>query len=383
MCVLKAMGYCHIQAITMNLDDFPSLTSLEDILINDTPMLDVRAPVEFKQGAFPQSVNLPLMSDADREAIGIRYKQAGQEEAIKLGAERVKGKVKADRVQAWADFFEDNPDAVLYCFRGGLRSKITQLWIYEATGKIIPRVEGGYKALRRLLIDSIETSMQQIEPVVLSGRTGSGKTRLLYEIKSMVDLEGLANHRGSAFGRNATPQPTPISFESSLAIALLKHIKAGRTRLVFEDESRNIGSLHLPAEFFTCLKSAEIVVLTATDEERVSISTQEYITDMENAWDKLGGSFDDFADYLLSSLERIKKRLGGERYQAAKASMEQALSMHRETGDKSGYKAIITHILHDYYDPMYDYQLGNKQDRVVFSGDKQAVIAFLEARGIE
>ena len=367
----------------MNLNDFPSITSLEDILVNDIPMLDVRAPVEFEQGAFPQSVNLPLMSDKDREAIGIRYKQAGQDEAIKLGAELVKGKIKEERVQAWADFFEKNPAGVLYCFRGGLRSKITQLWIYEATGKIIPRVEGGYKALRRLLMDSIEASMQKIEPMVLSGRTGSGKTRLLYEIKAMVDLEGLANHRGSAFGRNATPQPTPISFESSLAVALLKHIKAGRTRLVFEDESRNIGSLHLPPEFFACLKAAKIVVLKETDKERVRISVQEYITDMENAWDEQGGGFDNFADYLLSSLERIKKRLGGERYQAAKQVMEDAIEQHKESGDKSGYDAIITHILHDYYDPMYDYQLSNKQDRVVFSGTKQAVKDYLKEQGIE
>ena len=367
----------------MNLDDFPSVTSLEEILISDIPMLDVRAPVEFEQGAFPQSVNLPLMSNEDREAIGIRYKQAGQDAAIKLGAELVKGKVKEERVQAWADFFEKNPDGVLYCFRGGLRSKITQLWIYEATGKVIPRVEGGYKALRRFLIDSIEQSMQKIEPIVLSGRTGSGKTRLLYEIEAMVDLEGLANHRGSAFGRNATPQPPPISFESSLAVELLKHLKAGRTKLVFEDESRNIGSLHLPPEFFECLKSADIVVLKETDEERVRISLQEYITDMENAWQEQGGGFEEFSDYLLSSLERIKKRLGGERYQAAKLMMEQALEQHKEKNDKSGYDAIITHILHDYYDPMYDYQLSNKQDRVVFSGSKQEVKSYLKSRGIQ
>lgn len=367
----------------MKLDDFPSITSLEDILINDIPMLDVRAPIEFEQGAFPQSVNLPLMSDNDREAIGIRYKQAGQDEAIKLGAKLVKDKVKEDRVQAWADFFEKNPNGVLYCFRGGLRSKITQLWIYEATGKIIPRVKGGYKALRRLLIDSIEASMHKIEPIVLSGRTGSGKTRLLYEIKAMVDLEGLANHRGSAFGRNATPQPSPISFESNLAVALLKHIKAGRRRLVFEDESRNIGSLHLPPEFFACLKVANIIVLKETDKERVRISVQEYITDMENAWQEQGGGFDDFEDYLLSSLERIKKRLGGERYQAAKQVMENAIQQHKNTNDKSGYDTIIMHILHDYYDPMYDYQLSNKQERVVFSGSKQEVKDYLKEQGIE
>ncbi len=367
----------------MNLNDFPSIDNFTDILIDNIPLIDVRAPVEFQQGAFPASVNLPLMLDDDRKAIGIRYKEAGQDEAIKLGAERIKGEIKQKRVQAWVDFIETNPNAVLYCFRGGLRSKITQLWIYEATGKIIPRVEGGYKAIRRFLLDSINGSMQKIKPIVLSGRTGAGKTRLLYEIKAMVDLEGLANHRGSAFGRNASPQPTPISFESHLAIELLKHINTGRTTLLFEDESRNIGSLHLPKSLFESLKQADIVVLQTDDAERVAISLQEYITDMEQAWNEQGGGFEAFADYLLSSLQQIKKRLGGKRYQIAQTMMQDAIEQHRTTGDYSGYEAIIKKILHEYYDPMYDYQLSNKQDRVVFSGDKQAVKAYLRGLGIE
>lgn len=367
----------------MDLNQFPSTDTWQELLVNDIPLLDVRAPVEFDNGAFPHAVNLPLMDDDDREAIGICYKQSGQAAAIKLGEKRVKGGVKTQRIQEWINFIEANPNAVLYCFRGGLRSKITQLWIYEATGKIIPRVEGGYKALRRFLLDSIDTSMQQIDATILSGRTGSGKTRLLYELDDMIDLEGLANHRGSAFGRTTTPQPTPISFENALAIQLLKQLQQDKTQLVFEDESRNIGSLHLPQGFFEQLKQAKIVVLQTPDLQRIDISIQEYITDMEIAWQQQGKGFSEFSEYLLSSLIRIKKRLGAVRYQDLYTQMQYALELHQQQGDLSIYRDIIGKILIQYYDPMYDYQLDKKQERVVFSGNKQAVIKYLNALGIQ
>ena len=366
----------------MNLDQFPSIDTLHAILLKDTPLLDVRAPIEFAQGAFPRASNFPLMDDQDREAIGICYKQSGQAAAIKLGEQRVNGDIKAQRIQAWTQFIETHPNAVLYCFRGGLRSKISQQWIYEATGKLIPRVEGGYKALRRFLLDSIEQSMQKITPIVLSGRTGSGKTRLLYELDAMIDLEGLANHRGSAFGRTTTPQPTPISFENHLAINLLKQLHQGRNTLVFEDESHNIGSVALPIHFFKQLKQAQIVVLQTSDQQRIDISVQEYISDMEQAWQQDGNGFEDFAEYLLSSLSRIKKRLGGERYQLMRQQMLKALQQHQQHADLSHYHLIIGQILQQYYDPMYDYQLSQKQDRVVFSGDKSAVLDYLKQQGI-
>jgi len=366
----------------MDLDQLPRIDNLHELLLHDIPLLDVRAPTEFAQGAFPQSNNLPLMDDQDRIAIGICYKQSGQAAAIQLGQQRVSGAIKAQRIAAWTDFIERHPNAVLYCFRGGLRSKISQQWIYEATGKIIPRVEGGYKALRRLLLDSIATSMQKITPLVLSGRTGSGKTRLLYQLNDMIDLEGLANHRGSAFGRCATPQPTPINFENNLAIQLLKQLDQGHTHLVFEDESRNIGSLHLPPHFFECLKTAKIILLQTPNQERIRITVQEYVIEMEQVWQTEGKGFADFADYWRSSLARIKKRLGGQKYQELDAYLQETLKIHAETGDIQGYEKLIKHLLHDYYDAMYDYQLSKKQDRVIFSGDKIAVLDYLKQQAI-
>jgi len=117
----------------------PQIDDYRSILLNDIPLLDVRAPVEFDQGAFPLARNFPLINNQEREDIGIRYKKKGQDEAIKLGHELVQGEIKQQRVKHWQNFFEQHPLGVLYCFRGGMRSKISQQWIYEQTGHIYPR----------------------------------------------------------------------------------------------------------------------------------------------------------------------------------------------------------------------------------------------------
>ncbi len=201
--------------------NLPSVNNFADIFVNDIPLLDVRAPVEFNQGAFPNSVNIPLMDDDEREAVGIRYKEQGQDSAILLGSELVTAEKRENRTQKWKTFFAQNPGGVLYCFRGGLRSKISQQWIADSlkdSDKPYPRVDGGYKAMRTFLLESIERISKNIPIIVLGGRTGSGKTRLLKQLRNSIDLEGLANHRGSAFGPTATPQPTPINFENALAV---------------------------------------------------------------------------------------------------------------------------------------------------------------------
>ena len=153
--------------------DLPQTDDYRSLLLNDTALLDVRAPVEFNQGAFPFAENFPLINDQEREEIGIRYKGLGQDEAIRLGHQLVHGKIKSERVNYWQNFFKQHPQGVLYCFRGGMRSKISQQWIYEKTGIIYPRIKGGYKAMRRFLIDELETSAFQINPIMLGGRTGN------------------------------------------------------------------------------------------------------------------------------------------------------------------------------------------------------------------
>ena len=360
-------------------DDFASL------FINDIPLLDVRAPVEFNQGAFPNAINIPLMNDAEREAIGIKYKEEGQDAAILLGAQLVEEEAQAQRKKAWADFFTNNPEGVLYCFRGGLRSQISQQWVLDHTQCNYPRIKGGYKALRRFLIDSIERISQEIPIIVLGGRTGSGKTRVLRQIKNSIDLEGLANHRGSAFGPTATPQPTPINFENALAIELLKREAEGCKCLVIEDEARNVGSLGIPAALFNAMQKSPIVMLEVSQEERNKVSIDEYIIDTQNAFNDVYGEKkgeEELAKHLLTSLEKIQKRLGGVRYQEARQQMLSAIELRKTTGSVEGFMPLVKSLLIDYYDPMYDYQSSNKMHRVDFRGSFNEVLDYLKVSSI-
>ncbi len=357
------------------------IDDLYHLFLNDVPLLDVRAPVEFAEGAFPLAENHPLIDDDERRRIGIEYKHAGQDKAIELGEQLVRGAIKQQRITRWKAFLDAHPNAVLYCFRGGMRSKISQRWLAEETGIECPRVHGGYKAMRRFLLRQVETDSAECRPVVIGGRTGVGKTRLLQRCAFNIDLEGLANHRGSAFGHHARPQPTQIDFENAVAIALLKHVAAGNRHFVVEDESRNIGSRHIPPCFFSRLQSAPVVILEAGDAQRVEITLQEYVHDALAEFNAVYGEdngFQHWADYLQNSLDRISKRLGGERHANARRLLDEAIERHAASGDTATHAAWIEYLLNEYYDGMYEYQLSKKAERVVFRGDKTAVAEFIQ-----
>lgn len=359
--------------------ELPQLDDYRSLFLNNTPLLDVRAPVEFNQGAFPFTANVPLMNDQERTDIGIRYKNSGQDEAIKLGHELVQGEIKDERVNHWADFFQQHPEGVLYCFRGGMRSKISQQWIYEKTGIIYPRIKGGYKAMRRFLIDELEASIQSIEPIILSGRTGIGKTLLLKKLTQQIDLEGIFHHRGSVFGKHVTPQPTQIDIENSLSIELLKHLHQGHTKIVLEDEGSNIGSRRLPESLVKKMKQSPIVLLEASIDERIDITFQEYIIESLAEHQSYYGEeqgFQCWSEQLLDSIDKIQRRLGGLRHKELKALLTNAIQQ-QISGDAESHKEWIKVLLVDYYDPMYDYQLSKKQERVIFKGTQSEVLNFL------
>ncbi|MFZ1569436.1 MAG: tRNA 2-selenouridine(34) synthase MnmH [Thiolinea sp.] len=362
----------------------PVIEDLAALVLAAKPLMDVRAPVEFHEGAFPRTTNLPLMNDAERAAIGKRYKEAGQDEAILLGLKLVSGEQKAERIAAWERFASEHPDGALYCFRGGLRSRISQQWLYAETGIAYPRVAGGYKALRRYLLDELASLPQRYQAYVLSGRTGSGKTKFLQTIQQAIDLEQLAKHRGSAFGAMLRPQPSQIDFENALATQLLQQLAKGHTQLVFEDESRNIGSIHLPDSVFFSLRAAPLILLETSQAERLELTYQEYIPDMLQGFQQQLAdpqqAFSAFSRYLLTSLAKVQKRLGGVRYARALEQMHLALAQQEKTGEARLHQAWIEFLLTDYYDPMYDYQISQKRERVVFVGDAQAVQEFLASR---
>lgn len=339
------------------------------LFLNDIPLMDVRAPVEHARGSFPNASNAPLMNDEERRRVGICYKEKGQDEAIRLGHQLVSGDIKAERIEAWKRFAIQHPEGYLFCFRGGLRSRLTQEWMQEA-GIDYPLVKGGYKALRRFLIDSLDEVIQQGTFYVISGRTGTGKTRALHDMPNSVDLEGIANHRGSSFGRQVTPQPAQIDFENSLAVAMIKAQETGGP-IYLEDESRLVGRCSLPLDLRERMTSAPLLILERPLSERIDIIREDYVEDMLRDYQERDGraaGWENFCDYLLSALDRIRKRLGGARHQKLRATMEEALKQQKTSGDLSGHEAWIKILLTDYYDPMYDYQLSQKSGRITMAG---------------
>lgn len=354
----------------------PNTTDYLALFLNDTPLMDVRAPVEFARGSFPHTINAPLMDDDERHRVGIRYKEKGQQSAIELGHQLVAGDIKAERIAAWKRFAIQHPDGYLFCFRGGLRSQLTQRWLREA-GIDYPLVVGGYKALRRFLIDQFEALTEQAEVRILSGRTGTGKTRVLARLPNPVDLEGLANHRGSSFGRHVTPQPSQINFENAVAIALLKAQHRHGGAIYLEDEGRLIGRCALPEHLRARMASAELMILERPIEERIAIIREDYVEHMLAEYRQRDGEeagWCNFSDYLLSALDRIRKRLGGERHRQLRSAMEAALAQQSAGGGLGGHDQWIRTLLEDYYDPMYDYQLTQKQGRVVVRGSAAELI---------
>ncbi|MBY6187845.1 tRNA 2-selenouridine(34) synthase MnmH [Marinobacter hydrocarbonoclasticus] len=351
------------------------------LLLSGVPMIDLRAPVEFAKGAFPAAVNLPLMTDQEREAVGTRYKEQGQEAAIALGHELVHGPIKQARIDAWLEQVSRQPETLLYCFRGGLRSQLSQRWLAEA-GIERPYIEGGYKGMRGFLIEQTDRIAEQAEVLILGGMTGCGKTDFLNDRQDGVDLEGIANHRGSSFGRRIEGQPSQIDFENQLAIALMHHEEANHRHLLLEDESRLIGRESIPLSLFESMSGAPRVMLEVDNDARIAQITKDYVTTMARDYQALDaeGGFAQFEQYLLGSLDRIRRRLGGALHQQLRDLMTQALTEQSCTGDVAAHRAWISLMLTHYYDPMYRYQLEKMTAPVLFQGPPEAVHQFLNER---
>lgn len=350
------------------------------ILVDDIPLIDVRAPVEFAQGAFPCAQNLPLMLDSEREAVGICYKQHGQDAAIKLGNELVYGAVRDARLAAWREQCTRHPEGYIYCFRGGLRSHIVQQWLHES-GVDYPLIEGGYKALRTFAMKATEQA-SLLPMVLIGGNTGSGKTRMLRELAAGIDLEGVAHHRGSSFGRTLVKQSSQIDFENRLAVVLLKKQDQGIRHWFLEDEGRIIGSNHLPICFYDQMQKAPVAVVDDPFETRIVRLQEEYIDLMRVEFERAYGrelGWDNYTEYLHHGLFAIRKRLGMERYTKLKLYLEQALIQQRETRISDGHLAWLVPLLQEYYDPMYRYQLEKKAERIVFRGNYSEVKDYLLA----
>lgn len=335
----------------INIEEFLSLSKQH-------PVLDVRSPGEYAHAHIPDAVSLPLFDDEERKEVGTTYKQQSREAAIKIGLDYfgVKMRAMVETAESIVQRHktgttnEPTPDTVLvHCWRGGMRSAAVA-WLLDLYGFKVYLLAGGYKAYRKWVLARFE---ENYNFTIIGGYTGSGKTLLLHELekqnKTIVDLEGLANHKGSAFGAlENIPQPGQEMFENLLAEALAGARYSGAEEktqppngepamnsIYIEDESQRIGNLQLPMPLWNGMRRSPVFFIDIPFEERLNYITKDYGRQAKQT--------------LIDAILRIQKRLGG-------LETKNAIR-HLEADD---YKECFR-ILLNYYDKWYQKGLLNRE----------------------
>jgi len=303
-------------------------------------IIDARSESEFLKGHVPGSLNIPLLSDSERSIIGKCYKEKGRLSAIDLGFQLLHPKQDELVERARSLLPKDGPQYV-YCARGGMRSHLLAWFLKEEVPTFDPLVVyGGYKSFRQFAISVFETNPMDI--VVIAGRTGSGKTKLLQELANdhqVLDLEEKAQHSGSAFGLAGwyQPQPSNEQFSNNLA---LQWLGFDSEKIVFiEDEGRSVGHVQLPEPLFNKLRNAKLVI-----DLEVPLDVR-----IENLVQVYAGATNVDDDFFIRAVDRISKRLGNERSQDAKKAILRK--------DYSDAARILLH----YYDKKYTTHLMNNR----------------------
>jgi tRNA 2-selenouridine synthase len=297
-------------------------TVFDDLRDPRNAIVDVRSPAEYAKGHIPGAVNIPLFSNDERAHVGTLYVKEGQQRAFDEGLRYVGPRMHelVERARAL-----ERP-LIVYCWRGGMRSS-SVAWLYSAAGlqtRIVPRGYKGFKAWAREII------AQPWKYHVIGGMTGAGKTDYLHELamrgEQVLDLEALANHKGSSFG-SMGQQPTTEQVHNDIAMYLAS---CDPTREIFvEDESRTIGTVHLPEELFVAMQSSTMTILETSRSERIARLVRDY--------------GDVSSDVLLAAFTRIERKLGGERYKRACAAIAE------------GDLATAADLALSYYDATYTY----------------------------
>lgn len=308
-------------------------------------LIDVRSPGEFSRGHVPGARNIPLFSDEERAKVGIRYKEAGRDSAFLLGLELIGPKL--------ADFVREarrlSPSLRVYCFRGGARSA-SMAWLFDSAGFEVEVLEGGYKAYRRRVLESFEEPQ---EIVILSGYTGSGKTFVLQELRrsgeQVLDLEGLADHKGSAFGGLHSRSELYSEMFENLIYEQWRRLDRSR-RVWIEDESKTLGRVCIPEGLWKQMRAAPVIFMDLAQEKRVPHLVFDY------------GSLPPAR--LQDALSRISRRLGPERHRRCLEALE------------TGSYDVVARICLDYYDEAYLYGLSKRDPQKV----KRIQVEVLDAR---
>ena len=336
--------------------------------LSNVSNIDLRSENEFKKGSIPQSVNIPILNNDQFKKVGIEYKKNGSDAAIALGHSLVKGSLKEDLIHHWTEHLKKNPECLLYCFRGGMRSEIAVKWLNDC-GVKVNRLKGGYKNFRNWVISQHLDIENYIKDwIIIGGLTGSGKTDFLRSFKESIDLEQIANHRGSAFGVRDSGQPTQSNFENILTLDYLNH---KYEKLILEDESRTIGRAGLPGFWYQKMQSSKLVILEVDDDKRAENIYYEYVYDEINN----GNSEDKLLEKYLGSLNNIKRRLGNVVYNNIKDLMKSAFHQN----EKEIHKEWILTLLTSYYDKMYSYKLDMRKDFIVHKGEIESCRDYINA----
>lgn len=331
-----------------------SSLNIEAFLQLGLPIVDVRAPVEFNKGHIPESLNIPLLTNEDRHRVGLCYRQSGHQAAVHLGLQLV-GPRMAELAQAGIDAAKGGQIAV-YCQRGGQRSQ-SLCWLWMQMGLTVYRLEGGYKSFRRW---SREILAQPREFLLLAGSTGVGKTAYLHRLvdsgENVVDLEGLAHHKGSAFGAIGEPvSPTQSHFENTLAVKLWNY--KSTEPIWLESESRRVGTCQIPSVIWSNMESANRIYI----ERDLSQRTERLCIDYRSA----------SVAELERALHAIRKRLGPEAYKHALQDLYD--------NNRAG---VVEKVL-GYYDRLYDKHKIRHQSRILATIDvskmsEEQVISYLK-----
>lgn len=294
-------------------------------------IIDVRTPAEFAEDHVPGAINCPVMSDEERVRVGTLYKQVSPFEARKVGAA-----IAARNIARHLDErFAGHPKSwrpLVYCWRGGQRSGSMAI-ILAQIGWAAHQLQGGYKAYRHQVLADLDTLPAQLDLRVVSGPTGSGKSRLLHALSAagaqVLDLEALAVHRGSVLGRLPDqPQPSQKAFDSQLAHAIKQ---LDPTRPVFiEAESKKIGFVTLPESLFARMHASPCLQVAAPLAERVAFLKQDY-------------------DFYLAEPERLVTQLGFLRNVHSKAQLDAWFAMAR----RGEFDTLVSELLVEHYDPLY------------------------------